>query len=99
MTKSTARNQVIVLIGSALALVGLTVAAALRISSFARYMWLEDLGFDANPAVSPELFRQIVATTPTDKALFYVALALIPIGMLLLVMGIVRDKRMDGEIS
>jgi hypothetical protein len=99
MTKSIAKNQVIAFIGSVLALVGLTVAATLRASSFARYMWFEDLGLDVDPAVSPELFRQIVATTPADKALFYIALMLIPIGVLLLVLGIVRHKRMDGNVS
>jgi uncharacterized membrane protein YidH (DUF202 family) len=97
--KSRAKSQVIALVGSALALVGLTVAATLRASSFARYMWFEDLGLDVDPAVSPELFRQIVATTPTDKALFYIALALIPIGVFLLVLGMFRHKRMGGDVS
>lgn len=99
MTNSIAKNHVIAVIGGVLALVGITVAATLRASSFARYMWFEDLGLDVDPAVSPELFRQIVATSPTDKALFYMALALIPVGVILLVLGIVRRKRMDGNVS
>jgi hypothetical protein len=61
-------------------------------------MWFDDLGLDVDPAVSPELFRQIVATTPIDKALFYIALALIPVRVLL-VLGIVRHKKLDADAA
>ena len=99
MVKSIGTNQVIALVGGVLALLGLAVCATLRVSSFARYMWYEDLGLDVDPAVSPELFRQIVATTPTDKSLFYLALALIPVGVLLLLLGVIRHKRLGGKPS
>lgn len=99
MAESLSTNHVVALIGGVLALLGLAVAATIRASSFARYMWFEDSGLDVDPAVSPELFRQIVATTPTDKALFYIALVLIPVGLLLLVLGVVGHKKLGGKTS
>lgn len=99
MAKSIGTNQFIALIGGLLAVLGLAVSATLRISSFARYMWYEDLGLDVDPSVSPELFRQIVAATPTDRSLFYFAVALIPVGVLLLVLGVVRHKKAGGKPS
>jgi hypothetical protein len=98
VAKTIIRNEFITLVGGVVALLGLTVAATLRLSSFARYMRYEDLGLDVSPSVSPELFRQIVAPTPTDKALFYVALALAVVGVLLLVLAVMR-RRMGGKAS
>lgn len=99
MAKSMGTNQFIAITGGLLAFLGLAVSATLRISSFARYMWYEDLGLDVNPSVSPELFRQIVAATPTDKSLFYFAVALIPVGLLLIVLAVVRHKKAAGRTS
>jgi hypothetical protein len=99
MAKSISTNQFIAIIGGLLALLGLAVSATLRISSFARYMWYEDLGLDVDPSVSPALFRQMVAATPTDKFLFYFAVALIPVGVLLVVLAVVRHKKAGGKPS
>jgi hypothetical protein len=99
VAKSLGANQFIAITGGLLACLGLAVSATLRISSFARYMWYEDLGLDVNPSVSPELFRQIVAATPTDKSLFYFAVALIPVGLFLIVLAVVRHKKAAGGTS
>ena len=96
MTKSIGTHRFIALSGAALALTGFAVSVTLRVSSFARYMWYEDLGLDVDPAVSPELFRHIVAATPADRAMFYIALALIPVGLLLLVLGVSRLRKPGG---
>ena len=96
MTKSIGTHRLIALSGAALSLTGFAVSVTLRVSSFARYMWYEDLGLDVDPAVSPELFRHIVAATPVDRAMFYIALALIPVGLLLLVLGVSRHRKPGG---
>lgn len=80
-------------LGLVLVAVGAAVAFAVRILSFARYMHLEDLGLDVDPAVGPELFRQLVAPTAADRIFFYLAAALIPIGLVLLFIGWRRSRQ------
>lgn len=81
------RSQATMVLGLILVAVGTAVALAVRTLSFARYMHLEDLGLDVDPAVGPELFRQLVAPTAADRIFFYLAAALIPVGLVLLFLG------------
>ena len=90
------RSQVTFLLGIVLVAVGIGVAFAVRLLSFARYMHLEDLGLDVNPAVGAELFRQIVASTAAERTLFYTAVALVPLGAVLLILGWRQRTRAAG---
>ncbi len=54
--------------GIILTAVGVAVAFAVRALSFARYMHLEDLGLDVDPAVGPELFTLLVAPTVAERS-------------------------------
>ena len=81
------RSQITFLLGMVLIAVGVGVAFAIRLLSFARYMHLEDLDLDTNPAVGAELFRQIIASTAAERTLFYTAIALVPLGAVLLILG------------
>ena len=90
------RSQVTFLLGVVLVAVGIGIAFAVRLLSFARYMHLEDLGLDANPAVGAELFRQIVASTAADRTLFYTAVAMVPLGAVLLILGWRQRTRAAG---
>lgn len=97
MRKSIDPNLGMGFLGVVLAILGVAVCLTIRVSSFARYMWLEDLGLDVDPNVSPELFRKLVALTPTDTAMFFIALALIPLGLLLVTIAAVKHKRKGRE--
>lgn len=81
--------------GAAFVVLGFTVWATLRVSSFARYMRLEDLGLDVNPAVGPETFRKMVEMTPTDRPLWVAAVAVMLLGLALFVAGLIRWKRQN----
>ena len=78
------RSQITFLLGVVLVAVGLAVALAVRAVSFSRYMHLEDLGLDVDPALGAEVFSQIVAPTMTERTIFYLSVALVPIGLVLL---------------
>lgn len=78
------RSQITFLLGVVLVAVGLAVALAVRTVSFPRYMHLEDLGLDVNPALGAGVFSQIVAPTMTERTIFYLSVALVPIGQVLL---------------
>ena len=79
------RSQTAFIVGLVLIAVGMAVAFAVRVVSFSRYMHLEDLGLDVDPAVGAGLFGQIVAPTMAERTIFYVSVALVPIGVVLLV--------------
>lgn len=81
------RSQIMFMLGLVLIAVGMTVALAVRVLSFSRYLHLEDLGLDVNPAVGAKLFRELVAPTGPERAFFYVSVALVPIGIMLLFLG------------
>ncbi|MFK4296237.1 cell division protein FtsX [Arthrobacter sp. GAS37] len=68
---------------------GFLIALTLWISSFSRYMYVEDL----DPAVPPEVFRKLVAFAPAERALLYVSLACVALGLLLMLIGRARRKR------
>ena len=86
-------NQIIWMLGLVLVAVGLATAATVRVSSFARYMHLEDLGLDVDPAISADVFRQLVVLTMPEKLIFFIAVGLVPIGILLLIVGWLRQRR------
>ena len=90
------RTQVTFMLGVVLVAVGIGIASAVRLISFARYMHLEDLGLDVNPAVGAELLRQIVASTAAERTLFYTAVALVPLGAVLLILGWRHRTRAAG---
>jgi hypothetical protein len=69
---------------------GVLVALTLWLSSFSRYMYVEDL--DAN--VTPEVFRQLVALSPGEKGLFYAGVTCILLGLLLVVLGLARRRNL-----
>lgn len=75
------------MLGIVLVAVGGAVAFAVRALSFARYMYLEDLGLDVDPSVGPQLFSEIVAPTLADRTFFYVAAGLVPVGLVLLILA------------
>ena len=81
------RSQITFMLGIVLVAVGVAVAFALRVLSFVRYMHLEDLGLDVDPAVGAELFRQIVAPTMAERTFFYVSVGLVPVGLILVAVG------------
>ena len=81
------RSQIAFMLGVVLVAVGVAVAFAVRALSFARYMHLEDLGLDVDPAVGPELFSQLVAPTVADRTLFYLSMGLVPVGLVLLILA------------
>jgi hypothetical protein len=59
------------MLGLILTAVGVAVTFAVRALSFARYMHLEDLGLDVDPAVGPELFTLLVAPTLAERMFFW----------------------------
>ncbi|MGO4190223.1 hypothetical protein AB4Y67_01020 [Arthrobacter sp. YAF17] len=75
------------MLGIVLIAIGIAVAFAVRAVSFARYMHLEDLGLDVDPAVGSELFSQIVAPTLVERTFVYVSLGLVPAGLVLLILA------------
>ena len=75
------------MVGLVLIAVGTAVAFAVRVVSFSRYLQLEDLGLDVDPTLGAELFSQIVAPTMAERTIFYVSVALVPIGASLLVLA------------
>ena len=81
------RSQITFMLGIVVIAIGVAVAFAVRALSFARYMHLEDLGLDGDPAVGPELFNQIVAPTTAERSFFYVSLGLVPVGLALLILA------------
>ncbi|HEX9226238.1 MAG TPA: hypothetical protein VF885_06225 [Arthrobacter sp.] len=81
------RSQFTFMLGIVLVAVGGAVAFAVRVLSFARYMYLENLGLDVDPSVGPQLFSEIVAPTVADRTFFYAALGLVPIGLILLILA------------
>lgn len=81
------RTQIMFMLGIVLVTAGVAVAFAVRVLSFVRYMYIEDLGLDVDPAVGPELFRQIVAPTVADRLFFYVSAGLVPVGVVLLIVA------------
>jgi len=81
------RSQMLFVMGLVLAAVGVAVAFAVRVLSFARYMHIEDLGLDVDPAVGPELFGLHVAPTLAERTFFYVSVGFIPVGLVLLILA------------
>ena len=81
------RSQITFMLGIVLVAGGVAVAFAVRVLSFVRYMHLEDLGLDVDPAVGAELFRQIVAPTMAERTFFYVSAGLVPVGLVLLILA------------
>jgi sulfite exporter TauE/SafE len=81
------RSQIAFMLGVVLVAIGMAVAIAVRVLSFARYMHLENLGLDVDPAVGPELFSQIVTPTIAERTFFYVSLGLVPAGLVLLILA------------
>ena len=81
------RSQITFMLGIVLVAGGVAVAFAVRVLSFVRYMHLEDLGLDVDPAVGAELFRQIVAPTMAERTFFYVSAGLVPVGLVLVAVG------------
>ena len=79
------RSQATFMLGLVLIAVGLAVALAVRVVSFSRYMRLEDLGLDVDPALGSGLFSQVVAPTMAERTMFYAAVALVPVGLALLI--------------
>ncbi|HSN38327.1 MAG TPA: hypothetical protein VLT34_18445 [Arthrobacter sp.] len=75
------------MLGVVLIAVGLSVALAVRVVSFSRYMHLEDLGLDVDPALGSGLFSQVVAPTMAERTIFYASVALVPIGLVLLILA------------
>ncbi|WP_346925914.1 hypothetical protein [uncultured Arthrobacter sp.] len=75
------------MLGLVLTAVGVAVGFAVRALSFARYMHLEDLGLDVDPAVGPELFTLLVTPTVAERTFFYLSVAFVPVGLVLLVVG------------
>ena len=75
------------MLGLVLTAVGAAVAGAIRFLSFARYMHVEDLGMDVDPALGSELFTLLVAPTVAERMLFYLSVGLVPIGLVLLIAG------------
>ncbi|WP_354350490.1 hypothetical protein [Pseudarthrobacter sp. PvP090] len=65
----------------------MAVAFAVRVVSFSRYLHLEHLGLDVDAALGAELFSQIVAPTMAERTIFYVSVALVPIGVALMVLA------------
>lgn len=74
------------MLGPILIAVGTAVAFAVRVASFSRYIHLEDLGPDVDSAFGTELYSQIAAPAMAEKTIFYPSVALVPIGLLLLVL-------------
>jgi hypothetical protein len=81
------RSQITFVLGIVLVAIGMAVAIAVRVLSFARYMYLEDLGLDVDPGVGPELFSQIVAPTIAERTFFYVSAGFVPVGVVLLLVA------------
>ena len=81
------RSQLLFMLGLVLTSVGVAVAFAVRFLSFARYMHLEVLGLDVDPAVGPELFTLLVAPTVAERTFFYLSVGLVPVGLVLLIVG------------
>lgn len=81
------RSQLLFILGLVLTSVGVAVASAVRFLSFARYMYLEDLGLDVDPAVGPELFTLLVAPTVAERTFFYLSVGFVPVGLVLLIVG------------
>ena len=81
------RSQTTFMLGLVLVAVGVAVAVAVRVVSFSRYIRLEDLGLDVDPAVGAGLFSQIVAPTMAERTIFYASVALVPIGLAVLVLA------------
>ena len=75
------------MLGVVLIAVGLAVALAVRVVSFSRYMHLEDLGLDVDPALGSGLFSQVVAPTMAERTIFYASVALVPVGLALLILA------------
>lgn len=81
------RSQIMFMLGVVLFAVGMAVAFAVRVVSFSRYMRLEALGLDLDPALGTGLFSQIVAPTMAERTIFYASVALVPIGLVLLILA------------
>lgn len=81
------RTQITFMLGIVLVAVGGAVAFAVRVLSFARYMYLEDLGLDVDPSVGPQLFSEIVAPTVADRTFFYASLGIVLVGLILLILA------------
>ena len=90
------RSQTTFVLGLVLVAVGMAVAVAVRVVSFSRYMRLEDLGLDVDPALGAGLFSQIVAPTIAERTIFYAAVALVPIGLALLILAWRRRPLVAG---
>ncbi|MDI3211042.1 hypothetical protein [Arthrobacter sp. AL12] len=90
------RIQTMIMLGLVLIAVGTAVAVAVRVVSFSRYMRLEDLGLDVDPALGTGLFSQIVAPTTAERTMFYAAVALIPVGLVLLILALRRRPLAGG---
>lgn len=81
------RSQLLFMLGLVLMVVGAAVAFAVRFLTFARYMRLEDLGLDVDPAVGADLFALLVAPTAAERTFFYLSVGLVPVGLVLLIVG------------
>jgi tellurite resistance protein TehA-like permease len=92
MTKGqfTSRPKSLTITGALVAGAGVLVALTLCVSSFSRYMYVEDL----NPNVTPEVFRNLVAFSPGERGLFYIGVTCILLGLLLIVLGLARRRNL-----
>jgi hypothetical protein len=81
------RSQTMFILGLVLISTGMAAAFAVRVVSFSRYMHLENLGLDVDPALGSGLFSQIVAPTMAERTIFYASVALVPIGLVLLILA------------
>jgi hypothetical protein len=91
------RSQTMFVLGLVLVATGMAVAFVLRVVSFSRYMHLEDLGLDVDPALGSGLFSQIVAPTMAERTIFYASVCLVPIGLVLLVLAWRRRTLTDDR--
>jgi hypothetical protein len=82
-----ARLRALVIVGVALLAAGVSSVLTLWWSSFARFMYLEDLGLDGATAVA------IVHITPVDRALMASGLILALLGAAALIAAAVQLRR------
>lgn len=93
------RSHITFLLGIILVAVGMAVTLAVRAISFSRYMHLEDLGLDVDSALGAEIFSQIVAPTMAERTIFFLSVALVPGGLVLLFLAWRRHSLSGGDYS
>lgn len=91
------RNQALAFLGILLSVVGGAVASTLWIASFSHYARLEDLGLDVDQSLDPEVLRQLTVFTLQERTMFYGALVMIPVGLALLIYGLVKSSKTQSE--